>query len=735
MPVAEQIIELDGSLALETNVSQHSGDPQSFRVFKDLVTDVGRRIVKRDGKGATLGSVAGTEIQALHEYIYTNPSTGAESYHTLGAIDGGSYIYRWDGATTWVGQTLPITPTAGGRWFFWNADNRVFLCNGKDALLIGVQTAPSTLTWHIAGCDAPSFAPTYSLTSSNGPYSVGTVTVSALNLSTVTGTIPAIWPNAAVPTGFAGAKIIINGNRYDVSTVAVVGNGTTVAPVLTLTQDFNEVPAGGLPYTIYWGVADWADNPPQYRFSYYNPTSGHASNPSPVLQISEQNQEKRTPVITIPGSAENTAAYNNGYTQIQLFRTALDSGVLVALNEKLTNNNAGSAITYNETAAKFLDTYLTDIEAPTKNRKPPAGLSCGVFHQGRNFAYHPASGKLYFTPISVELDFGVYSESWPALYSRTIPGGRGILVVGGESSADSLVIQTSRGDYSLDGFDSTTFAPYRLQTRRSGGYLGAATDVDGSLVQFYADKRFLSMGTDLAQKIQDKLNDVKDSLISKVRLHWFAAKARNFLFLSVPKGSSSTVNDYTYVFDLDRDNAIYEWNFGLSAFATVHDANLALQLFAGDAAGAVWNLLTGATQDAAANFAPTFRTSLLRFPERMTRIKYVKLFVNDPQLTGAAGQEQSTLWTGALYINEQTSSGATDGTYLAMTFRQERYTKQSAQGHELIWTPAPVATRSKAKVFQIDVTFPNVNAALQVEKIIIGFDAEQAIGKGTGKQS
>src|SRR4051812_5012990 len=99
-PAAKDTITLDGSLGLETNVSQHSGDPHSFRIFKDVVTDVGHRIVKRDGKGATLGSVAGTEIQALHEYVFVDPVNGVESYHVLGAIDGGFFIYRWNFVST-----------------------------------------------------------------------------------------------------------------------------------------------------------------------------------------------------------------------------------------------------------------------------------------------------------------------------------------------------------------------------------------------------------------------------------------------------------------------------------------------------------------------------------------------------------------------------------------------------------------------------------------------------------
>lgn len=805
-PTAQNTIILDGSLGLETNVSQHSGDPKSFRVFRDLVTDVGHRIVKRDGKGPTLGSVAGTEIQALHEYVFVDPVTGVETYHIIGAIDGGAYIYRWDGASTWTAQALPITPTAGGRWGFANADNSVFAFNGRDALLLGSQpsfrlssltsaattatattsvphtfltgdvvtilyavqasyngayvvtvTGPTTFTyvfagsmttpatgtivasalavvrWRIAGIDAPTFAPTYSLSAVNAPYSVGTVT-GTQGSSTITGTVPAIWPNTTAPAGFAGGMILINGNFYGLSTVAVVGNGTTIAPVLTITEDFKEVTAAGLPYTIYWGIGSWDDIAPQYRFSYFNPTTGHVSNPSPILQITETAQKLRTITVTIPASAENQTAYQNGYTQIQLYRTPKNAGIAVALNEKLANvNSAVTTIVYVETATKFADTYLGDFQAPLLNYKPPAGIAAMTFQQGRGWAVHKPSGRVIFTPIGVEVDFGRAIECWPPLYRLDIESPRALVVVGGRSSADSLVVQTSRGDFSVDGFSSISFSPYRLATRQSGSYLGAATSVDGQLVSYYADNRLMVMRDDVAQKIQDRLNLVKPSLVANVRLHWFCANQRNYALLSIPKGSASTANDYTYVFDLDlAGGPIYEWNFGISALATVHDAaTLALQLFGGDSTGAVYRLLSGNHQDAGANFAPTLRTALFRGDEFRDDVKYVKLFVTDAQLNGGGNPNKLTGWTGTLYINEQTNAGATDGTATPMVFRQMDYRYQSAQGRELVWTPT-TSIRTKTKVFQLDLTFPSANADLAIEQIIIGSDIEQMLGTALG---
>lgn len=806
-PVSQNQIEIDGSLGLETNVGTQSGDPHSFRVFKDLVTDVGKRIVKRDGRGPTLGSVAGTEIQALWEYVFVDPVNGVETYHTLGAIDGGAYIYRWNGTTTWNAQTLPITPTPGGRWGFYTAANCVFAFNSKDQLLIGEQpsfriillgrlgtvasattsvphtlitgdivtitgavaanynvtgavtvvdatnftyvvtnagatpdasttivaSALTTIRWRIAGVDAPSFAPTYSLTAANGPYSTGLLgsgaSAATQGSPTITGVVPAIWPVAAVPTGFTGGVIVINGNAYDIKLVTTAGNGTTIAPVLTLTEGFKEATANSLPYVIYWGVGNWDDIAPQYQFSYFNPTTGHVSNPSPLVQVTETFQKDRTIRVTIPGSAENVTAYNNGYTQIQLFRTPKNAGTMVALNEKLSYPVippiSSTAIVYTETVAKFADTFLTDFQAPLLNYKPPVGISSMVFQQGRGFAVHRPSGHIRFTPIGVEVDFGRAIECCPPLYQIEIPAPRALLVVGGQSSADSLVVQTQRGDYSIDGFNSITFSPYRLQTRKSGSYLGAGADVDGQLVEYYADNRLMVMRQDIAQRIQDRLNLVNPLYIAKVRLHWFAANSRNYLLLSVPSTLSSTVNDYTYVFDLDLGGGpIYEWNFGISAFATVHDATTgALQLMIGDPAGAAYRLFSGVHQDAGANFAPTLLTGLMRGDELREDIKYIKIFVNDTQVTSGL----LTGWTGVLYINEQTNSGATNGEAMALTFRQMDYRFQSAQGRELIAT-FTTSLRTSSKVFQIAITFPNVNADLWIEKIIVGTDRDQFLG-------
>lgn len=704
-------ITLDGSRGLVSNVSQHSGERGTYVVFRDVITDIANRIVKRDGKGATLGSVAGTEIQTIHEYVYTDPTTGATSNHVLGAIDGSSYIYATvNSGATWTGQTLPITPTAGGRWFFCNADNRVFAVNGKDAMLVAIQTSANTLTWRKAGQAAPTAVATYSLITNDPPYNTGTISCTN-GLATCAG-IGTTWVTGAA---WVGKRITINGVPYTILSVS-----STTA--LTLTETFRET-TGTYAYNVFRGVGDWI-TPPRYCYAYRNPTTGHLSNVSPVLEITEQNQFGRTLAVTIPGpgvaSGENFNAYQNGYTQIQMFRSAKNAYTLVAINEFLPNNNTGAAITYVETAAKFSDTYLTDLLAPfDQNGVPPVGIPCIAFHQDRMWALS-VDGRLRFTPAPFELSYGVAAEAWPSLpqFSRRVPEASGLLIVGATSTSEAIVIQTAKGDKSVDGFNPLNFNVFGMRTRRSGGFLYSAVDLDGSLVEFYRDKRLMSYpgGVDVGIAIQNKLSTVRTSLLSGVRLHWFAAEARNLLLLSAPATGASTTNDVTYVFDLDKGALVTEWNAGFSAFASIHDRTTGeLQLLAGDSTGAVYRLLSGNNQDAGANFAPVIKTAIIRplESEAWSDIGSVEIYVND--VTGS--------WTGRLFIHEQTNTGATDGTVTPLTFVAAPYKSQSAQGKRMVATFSH-SKRTVSEAFQIEITFPTQNLALWIEKIVVRFKAK-----------
>lgn len=379
MPETTQpkLITLDGRGKLVSNVGSHGNvideayfkaqySPMGFASMVDCITDVAGRLRKRPGTFA-IGAAAGSPMSAIHEYTRIDPATGDLLRWIFRA--SGSIFQYWTG-TTWTTMAIPITVSANQRgWIFCNFNNRVFAVNGADAMIVFDGTK-----WRLAGALDPLVAPTYSLA---GVYSLGTV--SCTNGQQLILGIGTSWASLA-----ATAKWIdINGFRYQILSV----NSNTS---ITLNTTFGQATAT-LGYLLYFGLMSWV-NPPVYAYAYYNPETGHISNRSPLLQITEQNETLTTPTITIIGSAENTAAYNNGYTQIKLFRSAAEGITLVEIDIAIPNVNTGANITFVETVNTYQDTDLTEIEAPlVENLAPPAGLISLCSYQGRLWALRQTS--------------------------------------------------------------------------------------------------------------------------------------------------------------------------------------------------------------------------------------------------------------------------------------------------------------------------------------------------------
>lgn len=697
--LAPVTVEFDGRGQLVSNVSTFAGEHQNFVSFVDFITDVAGRIRKRPGKGAAIGGAAGVQITAIHQYTYTNPTTGAITRWRF-RTHGTTIAYY--NAGVWTAMGLPIAPTSS-TWVFVNANNRCFAVNGADEMIVFDGTS-----WRVCGQDGPAAAMTYSL---GGSYSTGTLTAT-IGSPTLVG--------AGTAWDFSGAwnnkYIDINGIRYQIGTVVD-------ATHITLSENFKEATAAGLSYTVWGGVMDW-DNGPKYAWAFYNPTTGHCSNirsasstTTTVTQITETSQVGRTPQLTIAGSAANTSAYNAGYTQIKIFRTPQNGNVLVAINAVVNNRNDGLAIIFTETTATGTDVALTLFEAPLiLNRKPPSGLVAIAYHQNRLWAISRTG--VYFSAAPSEVSFGVAEECWPAKFYIAINEPTGLLTIGGRGGSDNLIIQTANADYSIDGLDNTDLFAYALPTRKTGSRQYNATAVEGDLLSFYSDKRLFSYPStdDYGLPIQDKFDAISSTLLANARIHWFSFQSRNFIVLSVPKASGSAGNDYTYVFDRDRERW-YEWNLGFTAFGTVHDpASGTLALWAGDAAGNVYQLLGAGFQDGGANFQPTLTTSLIRpfGSEVKGRLQYLKVYVSDG----------GSIPTGKMLIEEQTNTAATDGTAVTINFRVADNTSQSAQGRELVWTPT-VSDRNVANCFQFQVTLPALAGDYYIDRIVAVFDPDQ----------
>ena len=707
----------NGASRLASNVSARTvADPQTYVEYVDLITDGAQRIRKRPGKGASLGAVAASPITALHEFERVHPTTGAVTYHIFGVINAGGFIYKWNGAA-WAAETLPVVDgvakiTSGAKPVFCNFNNRCYFVNGVDEMIVYDGTS-----WKLAGVIAPVAAATYAPLNlpAQGIYNTGTVSV-VEGSPTVTGVVPAQWTTGGAWNLF---YIDIDGTRYQISTVATQGDGAAIAPVLTLTEGYKGATASPLTYSIYTGLQSWGDNPPKYSWAYYNPTTGHVSNRAPITEITEKNIVNRTITLTIAATQDHQDAYGQGYTKIKIFRTASEGNQLAAIDTSVDNvNSAVASISFPETTLTYQDTKLTNLAAPLNtNTAPPSALSSLTAHLNRLWATRPSdptntppdTPRTYFSAVAGEIPFGVPEESWPRRFARSgISQPKDVVTMGADSPQNALVIVANDGNYTVDGYDNRSFTdPYRLPMRTTGGFFRGTLVFDGRLVQMYRDKRLLdTQAGDLGAPIQDKLNRILPGYITQTRFANFAYENSSLMLVSYTH--SGTTNNYSLVYDWDNGR-INEWNFGITAAATVHNASGALELWVGDATGAIYSLLVPATwQDAGANFAPHFKTSHIDF-DRRVMLCHARLYV------GPTGAEALTTWKIKVFKNEDTV-----GTEYTFTPSPDLF--QSAQGREMIVNfPEPIF----AEVFQAEITFPSADQDLYVERFELDFTEAQ----------
>jgi hypothetical protein len=714
-------LTINGTGRLVSNVGNHTGDERNFVAFRDLITDAKGIIRKRPGIGPAKGAAAGAALPAMHEYVYTNPTTGAETRWLLRAT--ATQISYYDrGANAWVAMAFPtgFAVSPGGLWVFENVPigltSYCLACNGKDALIVFDGTA-----WTIAGVDGPVSPMGYTL---GGVYGFGGAfgAVTTVNVTKGSKTIAGIggtqWLTFAEGPITAGMQIEINGNVYEVGSVAADNS-------LDLTEQFKEDTAPGLPYRIFYGFAAW-NKAPRYGYAYEHPTTGHSSNiraaalaTRNILELAEQDQKGRK--ITLTNIVYSPAAHAQGYTKIRIYRSAKDANILQALDTTINNGAAPGSTTFSETASTFVDTFLTKFEAQdVKFGKPPSGFISVKYHQGRVFAL--TATRLYFSLHETEVigQLGVAALAWPATQWISVNQPRGLVLVGAQGGDTSLVVQTGRGDFEVVGYDQRT-APIglvKLPTRGGESFQYGAIGTEGLLLSFYRDRRLVDSNlTDYGDAdIGDKMKAVNAALLSGARVHRFTAGDYDLILLSVPKTSGSATNDVTYVFDVDR-RKWYEWTVGFTSFVTaVNPTTGETELWASRSDGNSFLLLQPAVwQDAGVNFTPLLKTSVLWPSGEFADTDFVQIqaFTSDSTQT----------WAGELLIE-----GQADGGGFSFAMKAARHQHRSMPG-KVDWTPTS-STRTKAQPFQISVTFPTINADAYIEQIAVLFDLATAGAQG-----
>lgn len=734
MPTASNVAEVEfgGNRGLLTNQTAHSSDPNAFLIYTDIYNTQDGRRRKRPGIGAPIQNVAagGVVLQGqFHEFTKVSPTTGAITYYQFRAW--GSVIERWNsGASTWDTCVLGGVAFSGTSWQFCNSRNRCFAINGVDGIFyFDGTTGPDGREWYVVGIAAPVVSIGYSLSAVDAPYTTGTVSVTKGG-KTVTGSGATTWVTGGA---WSGKAITIAGVRYTIATVSVASPG-----VLTLTEEYRGETLAGVAYTIYYGLMDW-EEPHMYAYSYVNSATGHSSNISPILLITEKDVVGRT--VRLTGIPYSPADWNNGYDKIQIWRTNKDGAVLVNIlasqGGQINNSSGAGTTTFTETANTFSDIDLGSSSAPiVSNRKPlngtnsaPIAASSIAEWNGRLWVTAPREAKLYYCTLSAEIGFGRSDECWPANNTLDVTDARALLRVG-QDGDDTLLVQTGMKDRVVVGTNIINFTTRELGTdEQGGGFRGGAIAVSGTFLQLYGDNRLLDNTNDaslietpiqrraadrpnIGREIQPDLTAIPAALLPQTAMIRFVQQEWNLLLVSVALVAGD--NTITYVFDYNN-STWYRWLIGFSAFAVVHNvaAGNALELWGVRASDKkVYRLLRpNVFTDNGASFTPAMRSSIIR-PfgyGKQGFFHWFKLYINDP----------ANPWQAKVYVDEDTT-----GQQFPVSIPNFRW--QSANGKELI-LPVMQTAKQVGEVYQFDTIWPTTATDLWIEKMGATFSIEQDV--------
>jgi hypothetical protein len=215
----------------------------------------------------------------------------------------------------------------------------------------------------------------------------------------------------------------------------------------------------------------------QYAYSYYNPTSGHVSNTSPILQITDGAPRNVNVSITL----SNIVCTNDAnYTKIILWRSAVNGAnlfPLVVLNND-TGNAAGNTITYTDYLGD--DTQLGTaaggpgfVASPRgENSPPPVDLLYPTYWDGRFWGASATQvGILFFSGRSAgnneDISVGVAEECWPLNFTRVIPESDG-RITGLRAFSGVLAVLTDNNIYIVQSGTRDTYALSRISGKGHG---------------------------------------------------------------------------------------------------------------------------------------------------------------------------------------------------------------------------------------------------------------------------
>jgi hypothetical protein len=311
----------------------------------------------------------------------------------------------------------------------------------------------------------------------------GVVGDAATNLNTGNGAFTT-WTGAALnagsviigdpmylSTGGFGAGFVPT-VKYSLTSIGGAANGT-FSPVLAEAAVVNAKRQA----QINFGPMTFENGSYQYGVSYFNTTSGHVTNLSPILAVKDGAPNNANVTVTI----SNIIATNDpNYTKIILWRSARGGSNLFPLTilNNNTGNAAGSTITYTDILGD--DTALgTATNGPGKvvaprgeNAPPPADLNLIAYWQGRFWGVSQTQiGLLFFSARSAgnneDISVGVPEECWPLNFTRAIPESDG-RITGLRTVGDNLFVLTDNSIYAVVGSTKDDYGLSKVSSKGKG---------------------------------------------------------------------------------------------------------------------------------------------------------------------------------------------------------------------------------------------------------------------------
>lgn len=692
----------------------------TFSNIRDVILRDNSWVSRTADFSGALGFGAG---KINHIYFYNaidttsptaNPTTTA--IYSLGNSAPYS-LYRSDTAASFTTSSDP------NDLCFLTIKNRLFVAgNGITPIIATRYPTQTNYSWGKAGPTSDlsytaytqlTVAPTkVFFQATNGGTTAGTPTITA-----AAGT-----PYTASTTWDGKTVIFDNSETYTIS--------TSTTTVLTLTTNAANTKATKN-VEVHYGNLSWDTVPPKYAYAYYNPTTGHVTAASPVLQLTEQNMANvNVAVNNIIGTGDSN------YTKIILFRTARNGGVLYPL--KLDSAHGGSAtvdanglITNNVGTFSYWDAQpdtklgavigLFDSSTLILNQPAPSDIKFMEYWSGRvwcNTLSQP--WRLQFTGDSRQIPLGVAEESWPATNFRDIPANdgqiTGMRVVGG-----TLLVCTNKAIYYVSGNNEGDYTLVRLSSRGQGvnyfaidEHPGDSTEESASAIYVSSDNRMWrhfpgGKVVDIGWPIQDKLDAVQRTGTNRPFLVKVTPLNKNWICVLAIRNQANT-GYVTFFYDFDT-KAWYDWGYGAIGSSTIANAvgagyNYAqnkTSVYGGSNSAPTIYLIQDDTT--ASGLQATWTSQALDFGSRRAKktIESINVYVSDDTLSGWQVQVQYDQAGGFVAFTKDTISGSPryrgPGVMMFSTPSPKQF--HSAE-IKLIWG---TTTGTPPKVYRVEVVY------------------------------